>query len=469
MEHTKDILCPDCELENISQKENLEWGKCKKCHLRELYYKRNKLNYIPFKLLSEKEQKNILRLRVNSARYANNQKVIKNEKEAPKIEDIKTKPNKIVGYTDDVINTLKDIVTDNMTLKEILYIIQNLYPQNEGFSISNLRYRLGKLGKTYKYEDKYIYTHNLNNNENKTSNLEVGEGVTIKGSDIISNIITTEANINNSIENAQDYLENMDITENSIDAIKEEVQGVINRKSKLLNCYVENNYTTEDYLNAINMLLYLKQNLNTVYTARRSQVDIFDAYQLDVLHECENVELAPGDTYIQDKLHILRQMRRAVKNDAEDLIMLKPLLALITDTTLETIKENFDKQIKLRNNVVYCPEVDVKMTKKYDWAKSSTLASGKTSRSIIKPTHTINDDASFNRSLKPVKQLKNLKKFRILYKVSGGGQGAYKHLYKDISATSITQAREMGDKFINNLKAKNKDLLISDYNIIAQN
>ena len=65
MEHTKDILCPDCEMVTISPKENLEWGKCKACHLRELYYKRNKLNYTPFINLDEKEQKNILRLRKN--------------------------------------------------------------------------------------------------------------------------------------------------------------------------------------------------------------------------------------------------------------------------------------------------------------------------------------------------------------------------------------------------------------------
>jgi len=54
------ILCPDCQLEVITQKQYEKHQRCTKCSKRKYQIERRGDTYIPFINLSKKEQKQIL-------------------------------------------------------------------------------------------------------------------------------------------------------------------------------------------------------------------------------------------------------------------------------------------------------------------------------------------------------------------------------------------------------------------------
>ena len=66
-----------------------------------------------------------------------------------------------------------------------------------------------------------------------------------------------------------------------------------------------------------------------------------NAYQSDIVHEQEHIIAQPGDTYLQDKLHILRKERRYYEHDTND-------IGVNTDEYLlnQKLNELFNKEKK---------------------------------------------------------------------------------------------------------------------------
>lgn len=167
--------------------------------------------------------------------------------------------------------------------------------------------------------------------------------------------------------NIDERLNNYNTSEDVYTKISEEVINTINRKSKLLDCYIDKEYNTQDYINMLEMLQYLCTNINILISKQNDRHDIMNSYQGDVIHTIENVE-SNGDTYLQDKLHILRNIRRDCEYDAKDLQFMEQFLKSIDINKLNSIISTLKKAQSQREKCIYIPMVDIDMVKKYDWA-----------------------------------------------------------------------------------------------------
>ena len=458
------LICPDCQTNELKTEMEQKDIICKSCKQRKMICSIHNKPYIRFIDLPQEEKDRLLRQRANMNRYLEKKKVKNQSKEeSVTITKSETKPtiktsNRKNNYSEEFHQICsKD---GSRSLKEIFEEITNTLPE-----YSNLQYKtlwgfmrrnnypytvdksnLGRSKISKVIEDQIEIPDNIIKEE------EIDEPIIIEDSLADTNEIISNPNIKLDLENIDlKYKEEIDENINKTEPtrfipIREEVNEVLSCKYKNLNCTTERNYTTEDYINMLEMLSYLIENCETIIKARNDQHDILNAYQSDTIHECENVIAEDGDTYLQDKLHILRKERRYYEYDCNDLTVLNHLLKtfnkLSIDRVLALLKETYAK----RQSPKFIPLVDYSMIGKYDWAINGDANSKKLQKPILTTNNNkrrnrnnystgINTNINIaqesinqaNQSSNLVKNTKNtLKKFKVTAELCGCGLGVFK-------------------------------------------
>ena len=169
----------------------------------------------------------------------------------------------------------------------------------------------------------------------------------------------------------------------------------------------------------------------------------------------ENVVLDPGNTYFQDKMHVLRDIRRDYEIDSKAIETMSNFLISLKNRTND-ITSLINKLQKLKNakkeDPAYIPNVDVNMINKYDWAKPSNLGP----KIVHKPLLVSNN--KFNMK-------KGNPTFRATCYLSGNGVGTFKFWDKTYSYNTLEEATRAAKIDLDEIKSKNGGLLISDFQI----
>lgn len=325
--------------------------------------------------------------------------------------------------TPELQELLDCLVTEELYFEQIWNVVQDRVPGTK-ITQNYLRNYLTTHHKGYKRLSKKQVRHRISEgviNKNEIKN-ETKPITDLEISDRITNTTETSIELPKQEVNTIQPLILSDIpeqtSENRFINVIEEVNNTTERKFKLLNCYLPQDFNTNDYIEMLNNLLYLATNTKKIFDNRVHQEDVMNAYQADIVHEIEQEVSKPGDTYFQDKLHILREKRRRCKFDAEDIDILKPFLDTIDIKQLQKVLSVIENKSKQREGMYYIPVVDMKMNTKYKWAKMGTIASTKNHKRILTSRRTMKSD-------------RTLRTYRVNCKLSGGGFGAYHNWYRD--------------------------------------
>ena len=100
------ILCPDCQLEVITQKQYEKHQRCTKCSKRKYQIERRGDTYIPFINLSKKEQKQILVRREGKFKEHTKDK----------------KSRKSINFTDNMLQEVHELRLQQVTFPKIKQI-----------------------------------------------------------------------------------------------------------------------------------------------------------------------------------------------------------------------------------------------------------------------------------------------------------------------------------------------------------
>ena len=389
-------LCPDCLLNYLESESEIHSGLCTSCSRRKRIMKTTGKEYKKFKDLSEEEKSKVLQNRINLSK-GRPKTVVKNTKN--------------LIYTASMIDVIKDMANDNITVKDLMEKIKSIYPE-KNINIGNFT--------------NIIARHNIPHKNRSKKN---------KSEEIIVNNITEEKLENNRYDNIQQnvlnyekYLQKEDLTdEERLEPIEEEVTTVLYNKFKKDNCYNEIPYTTDDYIKMLEMLLNINEQKNTIVRNGVAQHRIMDLYEDDIVHETENILLPKGNTYLQDKLHVLRNKRRALEYNGGDISIMRAFLNTIDMNALKNTIKNLKQEKENRVNFKYIPNVDETMIDKYNWCLATRENNYKALEPIVIPyvTSTSNN-----------KEPKQLNTYRVSCQLSGAGFGAFKSYYKDYQAIS---------------------------------
>ena len=201
--------------------------------------------------------------------------------------------------------------------------------------------------------------------------------------------------------------------------IRAEVEATAKKKFKELKCDLEINPTTDDYISALKSIRYLCGNLNRIETNRLNQHDVMSNFDDDVTHTIENEEPLPGDTYLLDKLKVVRNIRRYYEYDMQDMVALKEFINSIDIKKLDVAIHRLETQKKNRNEAYYIPTVDMEMVDKYDWAIQGSPNADKNNKNILKTTTAKTKYTNQSRT------------FRATCDISGGPFGVFQKWIKD--------------------------------------
>lgn len=468
----KDILCPDCADNYISETRYIKFGKCDSCYRRETMAKTRGYEYIKFVDLPQAEKDRLAHQRKLNNKSA---KARKQKNELPKIKSVKNQDTNNVRknqiYTPDVIDSIFELANDNTTIKELLNLIAEKYPDkkfNEG-NLKNVirRYKLPhlvmrKVGVNKKLEEVIPDVIQDNNNDNEYVE-EINE-------DIIVN--TEKSSCNKVIDGEPERFK----------PIRAEVKSILDKKFKSLGCVVERNYNTDDYINAVDMLLYLKKNIDVLVKNRTSQLNIMNAYQSDMIHEFENVIAKEGDTYLSDKMHIIRDYRRYYEIDQKDVQTLKTILSKLEIEDLENAERILNRNRNYVKNPIFKPYIDTTLIDKYDWAHPINEGDAKSNVSVTKYNpmgfNKVNNSkitrVGLPKNTPPTNQLsskirKSLHTFRVSCKISGGGYGTFAEWHRDYECKNKNIAMAYAKNTLNQLSSNRKDMLWSDLSVVELN
>lgn len=497
----KDILCPDCAVTYISEKQYTKFGKCMSCYRREYMSKNNNVAYIKFVDLSDEEKVRITRQRETKRNSA--QKIRQSNKETPTKDKVGTKQkstNRNQIYTDDVIEQIKAIASETITPKELLEMIQSMYPEKAFTSanLNNILVRHNIPHSSKRGRRTYIISANVDevpvdkifssviDQDKNTENIKEENNVVIG----VVNQTGLSANTN---VNCLEYSKEAKLIDRTIEdneperfiPIREEVNSVMQKRFRALGCSLSRDYDTTDYINMIDMLIYLVENGQTIVNNRRSQQNIMNAYQSDILHTMENTIAEDGDTYLGDKMHIVRNYRRHFEMDYRDVATLRSLRESLDVSMLKTTLTNLKKNLNYVENPVFKPLVDTTMADKYEWAKDIDSNSAKSNISVTKynPTgfqkaNTINGRPitriGMGSNTVPTSQMnskmqKKLKVFRVSAKVSGGGYGAFTNWYRDYECSNSKTALAYATNTLNQLCNNKKGMIYNDVSCVELN
>lgn len=418
-------LCPDCLLNYLESESEIHLGLCTSCSRRKRIMKTTGKEYKKFKDLSEEEKSKVLQNRINLSK-GRPKTVVKNTKN--------------LIYTASMIDVIKDMANDNITVKDLMEKIKSIYPE-KNINIGNFT--------------NIIARHNIPHKNRSKKN---------KSEEIIVNNITEEKLENNRYDNIQQnvlnyekYLQKEDLTdEERLEPIEEEVTTVLYNKFKKDNCYNEIPYTTDDYIKMLEMLLNINEQKNTIVRNGVAQHRIMDLYEDDIIHETENILLPKGNTYLQDKLHVLRNKRRALEYNGGDISIMREFLNTINMNALKNTIKNLKQEKESRVNFKYIPNVDETMIDKYNWCLATKENNYKALEPIVIPyvTSTSNN-----------KEPKQLNTYRVSCQLSGAGFGAFKSYYKDYQAISQDIALSYGEQELEKMKKEKPGILIQNIDI----
>lgn len=475
MDSIKDILCPDCEEEYITQERYDKYGICIACARRKTIADRSNIEYIKFKDLSEREKSDIRHRRLLNQKSYKYRK--SGEDKARRVEQEKIAEEKC-NNTDpipEVRITSRSIYTEDMMEYLIEIADRGQYTSTELFDKLKAKYpdkpvTKGNFGNII---SRHNIPHIIRRGRGSTTSLDVKNNNTHTDSitDIVSNIESLEqtkqdiiANINtelNSVSNKLMYESikpTVEIPEDEYNKrfkpLEDEIDSVLQDKGEQLKCNVERTYNTDDYINMLDMLLYLAKNSESIINNRSTMHQLTNGYQSDMIHVLENEVAKPGDTSFSDKLHVLRNKRRLLEYDYNDMITLKRLLdtfntELIENTIscLKTLRNN-------RNNFIFVPLVDDTMTDKYSWA---------TKGDYKQVTPQLPQYRSNRRDV--IVSNPRLLKFRATCKLSGAGYGAFAPWHTDYSVTCREVAMDKAVKELRKLINSKPGLMYTDLEV----
>lgn len=428
-----EVVCPDCG-EVINVDTLYKFGMCLSCRRRYVQSKTKGKPYIKYKDLPEVEKERLKQVRIRNkiwnAKRAG--KVVDNVEEYNDVEPQIKKRTSGRGsriITAEIGDTITLLASKEMTIREVAEIVAKEYPT------VNLNYDNVK---------GYITRYNLPHKKasrggSNRKNINVVEDISSDNKDAEMGFVDMSIDIS---DNELMYKE----TTNKVDVsseperfipIRMEVNAELDNKYKELNCELPSIYQTEDYMNMLKILRYLATDYGNIIRIRRDQHDVANAYQDDIIHEQENVIANDGDTYLQDKLHILRTQRRYIEYDCNNVMLLKPFLETINVDKLNEVLSNLENEETTRQNPIYLPRVDRTQVDKYDWAQVA-MADRKIlvtndrlnmQRNYYKPKNTKSND---NKNIKKTEK----RLFRVSCLLSGGGYGAFTNWYRDYNVAS---------------------------------
>ena len=444
------VLCRDCEEHYLVTTNELKEGICLSCSRRKRLANSLNRSYIKYKDLTEDEK-----LKLHNNRNKINKHIVNDTKE-------KEIDKRSIIYTQEIINNIKSIASEDKSAKDLLNELCLLYP-DKNITTGNLNNILKRHNIVYKKGRSKNKTIN-NNPIIATTIIDHDQGTTqtkynTNNKDLESTIDSTLDII---VKNALDYAKYLDddiSEENRLDPINEEVTEVLNNKFKKENCYNEMLYNTDDYIKMLEMLLYINEQKNTITRNGAKQHNIMDLYEDDIVHETENILLPKGNTYFQDKLHVLRNKRRALEYNGGDISIMREFLNTIDNNTLRNCITALKTERSKRENFKYIPSVDETMINKYNWCLTplDKIDSCKSTNVTIIPAVT----NTSNR----MKSKLSLNTYRVSCKLSGAGYGAFTSYYKDYQAINEDIALSYGKQELEKMKQEKPGILIQDVDI----
>lgn len=431
-ETTSYTLCPDCEEHYLTTNKMQLNGICLSCQRRKTISKSLNRPYIKFKDLPTKERAKII---------AQREKINKpKEKVTAKVESTKVKSskNRTLIYTSEMIEHIKEIANNNITKYDLLRLVQKLYPDKK-ITSTNFQNILARHNIPY-----------LKKERKRTKNINPIIRTTIINYDELEKT-EVESYINeNENENENVLVENNNIIEESTienpeEKALKEINDVLTRKYRIMQCSKIFEYSIDDVLNAINMLKDIKENIDIYYEHGKKQHGILDYYEEDVFHEVENAYNSSLADYMLTKFKKIRNIRRNNEFSGKILDTLKSFVLGLDMNQLNGIIEDLEKHKKEQTNPVYIPRVDMTMCDKYDWAIQPSLKSNKTK----------------NSKLVMAEVNKKQKLFRATALISGNGS-LFKQWTYDYICNTEDEARSMCKEFWDKKKQEQKGLLITN-------
>lgn len=508
MEHIKDILCPDCNENTVDENRMKLYGKCRTCQRREILCKTKGVKYVKFKDLPQKEKDRLQRVRKTQLKWLENKKVaVEKTPFGEPIPDIKMRhsPNQI--YTPDMVKYLLKIADGTQTAIELKEMLCAEYPNKDinGHNLNNIlsRYNIpyvkraiGKRKIKSNEQEEIISDQEQTNFDSKSYEQSLDERVTelIIGDNYELPELTYEqisADYCNLLNNTPDEPERFA-------PIKLEVEQVLDARYKQSNCNLEKTYTIDDYINMLEMLYYLSGNVDNIMQSRIAQYSITNKYQDDILHAIE-IEIADvGDTYLTDKLHILRKIRRNCESDKDAVYRMQPFLKSLDRNLLKIALGNLKRYQLVKDSIKFIPAVDTRMIEQYNWAVDEIpmallneqhtaqvndymkttfgVDNSKTinTTSSVKSAKVTTVDTTVNVVKQPTndttkkKSEKKTFNFRVSCKISGGGYGAFAHWHHDYSCVKPETALAYATNTLNQMK-QNKGIMWQDLDIVPLN
>lgn len=398
------------------------------------------------------------------------------------------RPNQI--YSPEVVTKILQLANENKPVGELRQEIQKLYP-DKNITVGNF--------------NNIIHRHNIPHSSERfiAKPVQKESNNTSIRSNIIKQTVTVDKQYDKKVieellpELPKEVTKNLikeEISKVQIDVdseperfkpIREEISNTAKIKYKQLKCDLEEDYETSDYLYVLNMLLYLVTNYERIINNRNTQHNVMNAYQEDWLHEMENTIAEEGSTYLSDKGHILRNIRRHIEYDYNDVYIMQDFLKSVNVQKLKVVIGHLTKFQTTRNNPKFVPAVDKTLLSKYGWAVNGVEKYISKKPQNIPSTQklvanrqgvTVNDagQGELEQQLKPqtfskpsyipadVLKTKKDNLYRGICYLSGAGFGTFKKWQKDYIATTENKARELMDSDLNLLMLEHKGVLITD-------
>ena len=336
----------------------------------------------------------------------NNEIKMKNEER----KNVKLRQTKRSIYTNDMLDEIRSM-TDNheLTRNELLAVLHGRYPDKK-ITTGNLNNVISRYGIRFKACARGRYSGASALDEDLINQLILNpfyqEG--ILDTDVSgNNIDDTSENCNQEEDDTAEMIFDEGNITKPIDELNEpqrfepiraEVHSVFSNWFNDKNCNVQKDFQTIDYINMLENLVYLAENVDYIIQARCDQHDIANCYQSDVLHEQENVVLEDGNTYLSDKMHVIRNCRRFIEYDSNNMNAMKNMLHNINVAELKSVLQVLQKYEELRKHPVFIPMIDKAMVDKYDWAIEGSDKYGKLANKPILVTNNKRNKRSINNT-----------------------------------------------------------------------
>lgn len=406
-------ICPDCLINELTDRQYKDGKICRSCQKRKFWAERKGETYIKFKDLPKEEQE---------ARLGDKKLAISKKKEH--------KRGGRAKYPDKVYEFIRSNVSKDKTAREL----HTELLEAMGDDIENI-YTVNELTK-YLVAMKLPYKR-LTNEERQQLVIQSKQ----------------ESHKDKVVENVEP-IKKVEEENDRFAPIREEVENVLNQKFKEVGCELGYNFSVEDYLDAFTIVRYLLNNFQQILQKRNDQWDIANAYQVDVIHEMENQISEPGDTYFQDKTHVLRDIRRGYEIDRECVEAMKPFLVGLSKykSDISELIERIQNVKGKKDEPKYVPNVDTTMIDKYDWATQTSPSKKLMQRTLLKTNSRRNEKAGL-----PI--------FVASCYISGGGYGTFKKWAKEVSYPTKEEAERAIKIELDDIKKKNRDILITNFSI----